>query len=340
MSHTISRRTLLTGTAAGAVALGLNLSPAHAASVSFEWQSQHYDNFCSAAASRMMLSSHMGANTPSQEAIAKILGVEARNGADGLRIDLATFAQRLTNNYPGTYQATSGTSASTLASHVEWSINRGWPVVLSSNWRIVGTTPTESRSGHYLCITGYDTDAYAISCSARAINSKQVWVPRDKVNTWIRHGHIHCTSAPGGGGGTSPGAGAAGWTAISAGSTNWRTRTLQHLLKQRGYYTLNVDGSYGPKTVAAVTAFQRANGLTADGATGAQSWPRVIIEVRGGTNGEAARAAQVALNAYGAGLTVDGVFGSVSVAAAKRFQAAAGRTQDGVIGPRTWEWLI
>ena len=50
---------------------------------------------------------------------------------------------------------------------------------------------------------------------------------------------------------------------------------LQRLLVQRGYQ-LTADGDYGPRTVAAVTAFQQAeNGLVADGIAGAKTMARL-----------------------------------------------------------------
>ncbi|MBR2823827.1 MAG: peptidoglycan-binding protein [Clostridia bacterium] len=45
-------------------------------------------------------------------------------------------------------------------------------------------------------------------------------------------------------------------------------RALQKRLRQLGYYTGSADGDFGPGTEAAVKAFQRANGLTADGKAG------------------------------------------------------------------------
>lgn len=46
------------------------------------------------------------------------------------------------------------------------------------------------------------------------------------------------------------------------------TREVQTRLKKWGYYTGNVDGINGPKTIAAVKAFQKKYGLTQDGIVG------------------------------------------------------------------------
>jgi hypothetical protein len=45
-------------------------------------------------------------------------------------------------------------------------------------------------------------------------------------------------------------------------------KTIQQKLKDLGYYTGTVDGKLGPYTVAAIKAFQTANGLVADGVVG------------------------------------------------------------------------
>ncbi len=52
-------------------------------------------------------------------------------------------------------------------------------------------------------------------------------------------------------------------------------RTLQKRLKALGYYTGSVDGDFGAGTEAAVKAFQKANGLTADGKVGEKTWERL-----------------------------------------------------------------
>ena len=52
------------------------------------------------------------------------------------------------------------------------------------------------------------------------------------------------------------------------GSRGDEVRQIQTKLKRWGYYSGNVDGIYGSKTLAAVTWFQSKNGLTADGIAG------------------------------------------------------------------------
>lgn len=52
------------------------------------------------------------------------------------------------------------------------------------------------------------------------------------------------------------------------GSTGQEVTNIQSRLKDWGYYTGSVDGIYGQKTADAVKAFQKSNGLTADGIAG------------------------------------------------------------------------
>lgn len=47
---------------------------------------------------------------------------------------------------------------------------------------------------------------------------------------------------------------------------------LQTALKSAGFYTGKIDGKIGPGTKAAVVAFQRSKGLTADGVVGRKTW--------------------------------------------------------------------
>ena len=55
------------------------------------------------------------------------------------------------------------------------------------------------------------------------------------------------------------------------GSRSEAVRQLQENLKALGYYTGNITGNYGTLTEAAVTKFQKANGLSADGIAGSKT---------------------------------------------------------------------
>ena len=67
---------------------------------------------------------------------------------------------------------------------------------------------------------------------------------------------------------TSSAAGIIGITLKEGSKETAAVRLLQQKLKSLGYYSGSVDGSFGAGTTDAVKAFQRANGLTADGAAG------------------------------------------------------------------------
>jgi len=58
-----------------------------------------------------------------------------------------------------------------------------------------------------------------------------------------------------------------------------------------------------------------------------------------GDTGAAVKTLQTRLNVWGANLTVDGDFGSLTLAAVKAFQTAHKLTADGIVGPQTWAAL-
>ena len=55
---------------------------------------------------------------------------------------------------------------------------------------------------------------------------------------------------------------------LRTGSRGQEVTDLQTRLYQLGYYTGEIDGQFGPATKTAVTEFQKANGLEADGMVG------------------------------------------------------------------------
>lgn len=56
---------------------------------------------------------------------------------------------------------------------------------------------------------------------------------------------------------------------------------LQDALNALGYTTYALDGVFGNNTRNALIAYQRNNGLTADGVCGCASWRRIVSEVVG-----------------------------------------------------------
>ena len=62
-----------------------------------------------------------------------------------------------------------------------------------------------------------------------------------------------------------------GTSTLKSGSSGAEVKALQNRLKELGYYKGSVDGDYGPGTIEAVKAFQRAHNLSADGKAGPQT---------------------------------------------------------------------
>ncbi len=115
------------------------------------------------------------------------------------------------------------------------------------------------------------------------------------------------------------------------GSSGNDVKAAQYLLRSHGH-SLTVDGEFGAGTEQAVRSFQSANGLTADGIVGAQTFAKLIKTVQNGSNGDAVRAIQSLL-----GVTVDGAFGAGTEQAVLNLQSTYGLTRDGVVGPLTWQ---
>lgn len=69
------------------------------------------------------------------------------------------------------------------------------------------------------------------------------------------------------------------------GSSGEEVRQIQSKLKSWGFYSGSIDGVYGSQTVEAVKAFQKKNGLTADGVAGEKTLSTLGIQSSNGSSG-------------------------------------------------------
>ena len=74
-------------------------------------------------------------------------------------------------------------------------------------------------------------------------------------------------------------------TLSKVGSTGEEVRQIQTKLKEYGVYSGEVDGIYGSQTKKAVIAFQKYNGLAADGIAGEQTLRKMGISSGSGQGG-------------------------------------------------------
>ena len=159
-----------------------------------------------------------------------------------------------------------------------------------------------------------------------------------------------------------------GSSVLKQGSTGSEVEQLQFWLSTLAQYessipSVTVDGVYGSGTAAAVRAFQRRYGLTVDGIVGRTTWTELYDQFRSiqsdngtpnaypgaalrqGSSGQNVRLVQfwlkIARTVYSRlnNVTVDGIFGSSTAAAVRRFQTYFGLTSDGVVGRTTWNKL-
>ena len=180
------------------------------------------------------------------------------------------------------------------------------------------------------------------------------YTPTD-TNYTTRTGTIKLWSkSSGGGSGRTAAVVAPDMPMLYRGCTGDAVKTLQEKLNAKGFDSGNVDGIFGAKTYAAVTAFQKANSLGVDGIVGKLTWAKLYDAtpvnvtpittqpmLRTGSRGDAVRKLQELLNAKGYTCgNVDGIFGSKTYAAVLAFQKANGLAADGIVGPLTWGKLV
>ncbi len=157
------------------------------------------------------------------------------------------------------------------------------------------------------------------------------------------------------------------WPTLRKNDSGNDVAQLQEALIQLGYMSGTADGNYGTKTVEAVKAFQKANGLTADGTAGEQT-QRVLYGgnakkgsvtatpkatatpapgkeqnsdvLKVGSTGNDVKSLQKQLIELGyLSGTADGIYGRKTAEAVKAFQKASKLSADGVAGEKTLSTL-
>jgi peptidoglycan hydrolase-like protein with peptidoglycan-binding domain len=163
--------------------------------------------------------------------------------------------------------------------------------------------------------------------------------------------------------GSSASVSSSGQPLLREGASGAAVKTLQQKLNAAGFNCGTADGKFGPKTLAAVEAFQRSRGLTVDGVVGPATWgalsrvgsaPAPSSPTRPSTGTNSGSHPTLQLGSKGSAVVemqrdlaaagfspgaADGQFGNNTLSALKRYQAAHGLTADGICGPNTWRAL-
>ena len=82
------------------------------------------------------------------------------------------------------------------------------------------------------------------------------------------------------------------------GSQGEEVKQIQTKLKRWGYYNGSIDGVFGSKTLSAVKAFQRKNGLTVDGIAGTKTLNAMGITSTSSSSGTTSNSSNVNLLAH------------------------------------------
>ena len=171
----------------------------------------------------------------------------------------------------------------------------------------------------------------------------------------------------------------ANYPLLAVGSTGESVGQLQATLKLLGFYQGAIDSTYSQSTLDAVTKFQTAAGITADGIAGPSTWqkllplpenvtavaerpePATLAESPASSPATSTVSSTVPLGppilrieASGPAVSqlqrelqelgyysgpVDGGFGEQTLSAVKKFQTDQQLFVDGIVGPSTWDAL-
>lgn len=139
---------------------------------------------------------------------------------------------------------------------------------------------------------------------------------------------------------------------MHSGSKGYDVKLLQQRLAALNYFNAPVSGYFCAKTLEAVKAFQKDNGMLTDGTvdaivrrhlwpTTAENEPDKYPKLEKNDSGTYVTQAQMRLKAAGfLNDTADGIFGDATLRAVKNFQKSNKLTVDGKIGEDTWALLM
>ena len=149
---------------------------------------------------------------------------------------------------------------------------------------------------------------------------------------------------------------------LKQGSSGSEVKKVQQRLKELGYYSSVCDGDYGAKTVTAVKAFQKKNGLTQTGICDAATLKKLNADnavnangnanndpdvlntnqtLQSGDNGAQVKLLQKRLKELGYYTTaIDNDYGYQTAAAVSAFQRANGLTVNGTANSTTLKKLM
>jgi zinc D-Ala-D-Ala carboxypeptidase len=127
---------------------------------------------------------------------------------------------------------------------------------------------------------------------------------------------------------------------LKKGSRGTEVRKLQEQLNKLGYNAGAVDGIFGNKTHNAVKAFQKDNGLVADGIVGPKTQNKLNEKLKPKSQSGNVKQLQEILTQIGIDVgKIDGVDGPKTRAGIRQFQKIFGLAVDGIAGPKTWAVL-
>lgn len=123
---------------------------------------------------------------------------------------------------------------------------------------------------------------------------------------------------------------------MKEGDTGTQVRAVQTRLKELGFFSGTVDGCYGPDTTAAVSEFQRLNGITGSGKVNQYTYEKLMrasaipkgtpvpAVAKQGDSGSTVYTIQVSLKALGYPVNGTAYYNTLTAWAVRQFQADQG----------------